>query len=217
MIPNIDKLRRDYQKAALDVHEVLENPILQFKKWFEEALESRVLEPNAMTLATADAQNIPSARVVLLKGFDENGFIFFTNYQSRKGEELEQNNRACLLFFWKELERQVRIEGSVGKISEEVSTEYFQSRPKESQIAAWISPQSKTVENRAWLEQRYAELSEKYAEAPVLPRPPHWGGYVVNPEKIECWQGRPSRLHDRILYTLTGQNNLQWKIERLAP
>lgn len=217
MIPNIDKLRRDYQKAALDVHEVLENPILQFKKWFEEALESRVLEPNAMTLATADAQNIPSARVVLLKGFDENGFIFFTNYQSRKGEELEQNNRACLLFFWKELERQVRIEGSVGKISEEVSTEYFQSRPKESQIAAWISPQSKTVENRAWLEQRYAELSEKYAEAPVLPRPPHWGGYVVNPEKIEFWQGRPSRLHDRILYTLTGQNNLQWKIERLAP
>ena len=168
-----------------------------------------------MTLATVGADGAPSARIVLLKGFDENGFVFFTNYESRKGEELTENPRACLLFFWKELERQIRIEGVASKVSEHISTEYFQSRPKASQIGASISPQSRTIESREWLEKKYAELSARYAETEKLPRPAYWGGFTVKPEQIEFWQGRPSRLHDRILYTKTGENN--WKIERLAP
>lgn len=215
MTTDIREFRREYQRAALDENEVAANPIEQFQKWFAEALESGVFEPNAMTLATSGADNTPSARIVLLKGVSDEGFIFFTNYLSCKGEELAENPLASLLFFWKELERQVRIKGGVAKVSEDVSTEYFQSRPKASQIGAWVSPQSQRVEDRKWLEARYAELSEQYADADVLPRPPHWGGYVVKPEKIEFWQGRPSRLHDRILYTLTNENS--WKIERLAP
>jgi pyridoxamine-phosphate oxidase len=215
MTTDIRELRREYQLAALDGNEVAANPIEQFQKWFAEALESNVFEPNAMTLATSGADNTPSARIVLLKGVSDEGFIFFTNYRSRKGEELAENPRASLLFFWKELERQIRIKGSVSKVSEDVSTEYFQSRPKASQIGAWVSPQSQRVENREWLETRYAELSAQYADIDVLPCPQHWGGYIVKPEKIEFWQGRPSRLHDRILYSLTSENS--WKIERLAP
>lgn len=215
MTTDIREFRREYQRAALDENEVAANPIEQFQKWFAEALESGVFEPNAMTLATSGADNTPSARIVLLKGVTDEGFIFFTNYLSRKGEELAENPRACLLFFWKELERQVQIQGGVTKVSEDISTEYFQSRPKASQIGAWVSPQSQRVENREWLETRYAELSEQYADADVLPRPPHWGGYAVKPEKIEFWQGRSSRLHDRILYTRTRENI--WRIERLAP
>lgn len=215
MISDIQKLRREYALSSLDARDVAANPVEQFQKWFEEALNSNVFEPNAMTLATCDAAGTPCARIVLLKGVTDGQFVFFTNYLSRKGEELAQNSRACLLFFWKELERQVRIEGAASKISETVSTEYFQSRPKASQIGAWVSPQSQRVENREWLEQKYLEIAEKYAGSEILPRPPHWGGYAVKPEKIEFWQGRPSRLHDRILYSLTGEN--AWKIERLAP
>ncbi len=215
MISDIQKLRREYAHSSLDEKDVAANPIEQFQKWFEEALNSNVLEPNAMTLATSDAAGNPSARIVLLKGLTDDRFVFFTNYLSRKGEDLAQNPRACLLFFWKELERQVKIEGTVSKIPEAASTEYFQSRPKASQIGAWVSPQSRRVENRRWLEQKYAELDEKYADSETLPRPPHWGGFAVKPEKIEFWQGRPSRLHDRILYSLTPEN--VWKIERLAP
>lgn len=216
MIPNIENLRQNYQRSALDELDAAANPLTQFTKWFEEAQSSDVLEPNAMTLATADADGKPSARIVLLKGFDgERGFIFYTNYDSRKGGELEVNRQACLLFFWKELERQVRIEGAVNKISEPASTAYFQSRPKSSQIGAWVSPQSQTIENRQWLAQKNAEISQQYKDIEVLPRPLHWGGYSVTPHKIEFWQGRPSRLHDRLLYTLTTEN--AWKIERLAP
>ncbi len=215
MISDIQQLRREYAHSSLDENSVAENPILQFQKWFEEALNSNVLEPNAMALATCDAAGNPSARIVLLKGLTEDSFVFFTNYQSRKGEELGQNSRACLVFFWKELERQVRIEGSASMISEQISTEYFQSRPRASQIGAWVSPQSQRVENREWLEQKYAEIAEKYKDLEVLPRPPHWGGYTVKPEKIEFWQGRPSRLHDRILYSSIAED--AWRIERLAP
>lgn len=215
MISDIQQLRREYAQSSLDENSVGANPILQFQKWFEEALNSNVLEPNAMTLATCNAAGNPSARIVLLKGLTADSFVFFTNYQSRKGEELAQNSRACLVFFWKELERQVRIEGAASKISEQISTEYFQSRPRASQMGAWVSPQSRTVESREWLEKKYAEIAEKYKNSEALPRPPHWGGYAVKPEKIEFWQGRPSRLHDRILYSLSAEN--VWKIERLAP
>lgn len=207
----------DYQKATLDESDVLPNPFDQFGKWFGEVLASEITEANAMVLATADATGAPAARIVLLKGFDHDGFVFFTNYESRKGREIAQNNRVSLLFFWKELERQVRIDGRVEKLAEDASTAYFQSRPKASQIGAWASPQSRTIENRQILEQSFAGLTTQFAESEVLPRPEHWGGYLVRPEKIEFWQGRPSRLHDRILYTLIESNPAQWKIERLAP
>ena len=215
MISDIQKLRSDYAQSSLDERDVAANPIEQFQKWFEEVLNSNITEPNAMTLATCDASGMPSARIVLLKGLADGQFLFFTNYLSRKGEELTQNSRVCLLFFWKELERQIRIEGTASKISETASTEYFQSRPKPSQIGALVSPQSQVIENRLWLEQKYAEIAAKFADSEALPRPPHWGGYAVKPEKIEFWQGRRSRLHDRILYSLTFEN--VWKIERLAP
>jgi pyridoxamine 5'-phosphate oxidase len=215
MISDVQKLRLEYARFSLDETDVAANPIQQFEKWFEEALSSNVLEPNAMTLATSDAEGKPAARIVLLKGLTEGRFVFFTNYRSRKGEELMQNARACLVFFWKELERQVRVEGTVSKTDESASTQYFQSRPKASQIGAWVSPQSSVVENRVWLEREYLKVTEQFKDSEVLPRPPHWGGYALMPEKIEFWQGRPSRLHDRILYTLIAEN--LWKIERLAP
>ena len=215
MLAGIEKLRREYQQASLRRADVLKNPVSQFQKWFEEVVQSEISEPNAMVLATTDAENRPAARIVLLKGLSEEGFVFYTNYESRKGEEIHYNHRACLLFYWKELERQVRVEGTARKLSEEASTLYFQSRPKPSQIAAWASSQSKVIESRSVLEQRFAELSETFSGQEALPRPLHWGGYVVKPDKIEFWQGRPSRLHDRILYSLTESN--EWKIERLAP
>jgi pyridoxamine 5'-phosphate oxidase len=211
-------LRRDYALAQLDESHVFEDPYRQFAKWWEEALASEILEPNAMTLATATADGTPSARVVLLKGFDQKGFKFYTNYASRKGEEMLENPRVSLVFLWGELERQVRIEGLVDRLSEEESTEYFQSRPKESQIGAWVSQQSQKIASRAVLEAEYARLAEQYAHVTVLPKPPHWGGFVVKPYKMEFWQGRSSRLHDRILYTLTElQPQVKWTVERLAP
>jgi len=210
---NIQNLRQDYRAAELAESDVDKNPFTQFGKWFKDALDAQLYEPNVMTLATADLQGKPSARILLLKGFDDNGFVFFTNYASKKGQELAQNPQASMVFFWPELERQVRIDGLVTKVEEEVSTAYFHSRPKGSQIGATASPQSTVIESRELLENRVAELTAAY-EATEVPRPQQWGGYLLEPAHIEFWQGRPSRLHDRITYTNV---NGVWTINRLAP
>jgi len=209
---NIASLRQNYTRNELIEENVLKNPFLQFEKWFKEAIDSEILEPNAMCLSTV-SNGKPSSRIVLLKGFDENGFVFFTNYKSHKGLDIEQNNHVAVNFFWAELERQVRIEGEIEKVSEEESEEYFHQRPISSQIGAWVSEQSNVIPNREVLEKRQVELEEQYKDS-VIPKPPHWGGYRVKPNKIEFWQGRPSRLHDRILFTIIENN---WKIERLSP
>jgi pyridoxamine 5'-phosphate oxidase len=213
MNPDIANLRTEYKMEVLDERDVKADAIEQFSLWWNEALNSDIYEVNAMTLATADKSGRPLARIVLLKDYNADGFVFFTNYESRKGNDLAQNPAACLLFFWKELERQVRIEGVVEKIDAAESDAYFHSRPEGSRIGAWTSPQSQPIANRSFLENRYLELTEQYKEKEI-PRPPHWGGYIVKPQKIEFWQGRISRLHDRILYT---KHENGWKIERLAP
>ena len=212
---DIQKLRKDYTAHTLELEGVSAEPLAQFRAWFEQAVEAQVPEPNAMTLATCTPEGKPSARIVLLKGVEEEGFVFFTNYNSRKGRELEQNPRAALVFLWHELQRQVRVEGTVKKISPEASTLYFQSRPKDSQIGAWASPQSSPIESRMALEQKAEDLAGKYATMDRLPRPLHWGGYALTPTSVEFWQGRSSRLHDRIRYRLEGDG--AWKVERLAP
>ena len=214
MSRSIADIRKDYMLHSLSEKDVAPNPIDQFTRWWDDALNSEIDEVNAMTLATVTAEGFPSARIVLLKGYTEDGFVFFTNYESHKGKELAQNPRACLVFFWKVLERQVRIEGNVEKISAEESEAYFQSRPIGSRIGAWASPQSTVISGREVIENNVVELEKKYANTPI-PRPEHWGGYIVKPVNIEFWQGRSSRLHDRILYT--AQKDLLWKIERLAP
>ena len=214
MNTSIADIRRDYSTRQLSEAEILADPIQQFTKWWEEAVKSAIDEPNAMTLATASADGLPSARIVLLKGFDENGFVFFTNYKGYKGNQLEENPKACLVFFWKELERQVRITGFVKKISATESDVYFKSRPVASQLGAVASPQSQVIENRSWLTAAYNKLAEQTNEED-LQRPSHWGGYRVQPVIIEFWQGRASRLHDRLQYTLDEKGS--WKIERLAP
>jgi pyridoxamine 5'-phosphate oxidase len=206
-------LRVEYARAALDEEHADADPLRQFARWWEEAIAAQVREGNAMTLATADADGRPSARTVLLKGFDAEGFVFFTNYQSRKGRELADNPHACLLFFWPELERQVRIEGDVARIAEHESDEYFRSRPLASRIGAWASPQSEVIRSKAWLLARAAEMGLKHGLAPT--RPSHWGGYRLAPIAIELWQGRPSRLHDRLLYRR--RPDLGWDRMRLAP
>ena len=211
---NLQALRRQYALNAFSETEAADSPFDQFKKWFHEAVEAQLLEPNAMTLATATHLGHPSARIVLLKEVDAKGFVFFTNYESRKGAELAQNPYAALLFNWMELERQVRIEGSVEKISAGESLAYFQSRPKGSQIGAWASPQSRILNDRAILDKRVSEISTQYADAEVLPLPPFWGGYRVLPEVFEFWQGRESRLHDRVRYHRESGN---WVRQRLAP
>lgn len=209
----IAALRENYTKGSLEVPDVADTPIEQFQAWFDEAAASQLLEPNALLLSTVSNEGKPSARIVLLKGLDH-GFKFYTNYLSRKGTELIENPNACITFFWAELERQVRIEGTIEKVSAEESDEYFQSRPKGSQIGAWTSNQSMVIENREILEEREQHLIEKFGDESI-PRPPHWGGYRLVPNYIEFWQGRPSRLHDRIAYTLLENEN--WKIERLSP
>lgn len=211
----ISNLREDYRARTLDITDVAKDPIQQFELWFKEALDSAIKETNAMTLATVNSKGQPSARIVLLKEFDKKGFVFYTNYNSKKGIELAQNPNVALVFLWKELERQVRIEGIVKKTSVRQSTTYFHSRPQGSQIGAWASPQSQIVKSRLQLENNYEELKEKYKNKLTLPKPTHWGGYLVQPTLIEFWQGRSSRLHDRICYTL--QEKKKWGIERLAP
>ncbi len=208
-------LRTNYSRASLDEADVASDPVRQFDKWFNEALDAQLPEPNTMTLATVNAEGRPSARIVLIKGVDERGFVFFTNYESRKGRELAHNPNAALLFYWIELERQVRIEGRIEKTSAAHSDAYFASRPAGSRIGAWASEQSAVIANRGVLEAREREFSERYGEHP--PRPPHWGGYRLVPDAIEFWQGRPSRLHDRLRYTRDAASNTPWTIERLSP
>lgn len=207
----LNNLRKNYQKGELLESKVNPNPFKQFDKWFEEALSSNIYEPNAMILATA-ADNRPSARVVLLKGFDENGFKFYTNYNSRKGKEISINPNAVLLFYWMELERQIRIEGRIEKLSKEESLEYFNSRPLDSRYGALASSQSEIIPDREYLEKKFFELKEKYGDNP--PMPDNWGGFILKPVLFEFWQGRPNRLHDRIVYEKKGSN---WNIYRLSP
>ncbi len=210
----IQNLRQEYRSATLSEKEVAPDPISQFSKWFSEALASSLTEPNAMTLATATADGKPSARIMLLKGFEEKGFVFYTNYLSRKGQEITKNPVAALVFFWQELERQVRIEGILEKIDEKESEKYFHSRPRGSQIGAHASPQSREISGRDVLQKNLQQLEEKYKEGVEIPKPPHWGGYIVKPTFVEFWQGGQGRLHDRIAYRL--ENN-HWNIIRLAP
>ena len=191
------------------------SPIEQFKQWMQESIESQIPEPTAMNLATVNEQGRPTSRIVLLKGIELGGFVFYTNYESRKGKELARNPYACLNFHWVEMERQVRIEGKVEKVPAEVSDKYFHSRPRGSRIGAHVSEQSKAIPGREVLERRYEELVEKYGEEKPVERPSHWGGYVLKPEAVEFWQGRPSRLHDRILYELQADGS--WSKKRLSP
>ncbi len=208
---NIQNTRKEYMKDKLSEKTIDKNPFLQFEKWYHEAAQSEIDLVNAMTLATANKDGFPSARIVLLKEFDERGFVFFTNYNSRKANNLKQNNKASLLLFWKELERQIRIEGTVENISSKESDDYFLIRPEESRISAIVSRQSEVVPDREYLEKIWNTFR---GEKNNLKRPSYWGGYRLKPVRIEFWQGRENRLHDRLLYTKTGRN---WKIERLAP
>ena len=211
---SIAEIRKEYMLETLSEKDVELNAIQQFGKWWQEATSSEIDEVNAMMLATATPDGKPSARVVLLKGYDENGFVFFTNYESNKGKELEANPNACLVFFWKELERQIRLEGKVEKVSSQESDDYFLSRPPGSQVGAWASPQSTVIAGREVIEANVLKYSRQFEQEP-LQRPVHWGGYRLKPQLVEFWQGRESRLHDRLQYTL--QENITWKIERLAP
>ena len=207
-------LRTDYRRASLDAADVDADPIRQFSAWYDAAAAAEVPEVNAMTLATVDADGRPSARIVLLRGADERGFTFYTNFRSRKGRELDARPDAALLFFWPQLERQVRIEGRVARAELAAADAYFANRPRASQVGAWASPQSEPIPDRAWLERAYGEQEARFGAAAGVPRPPHWGGYTLRPHALEFWQGRASRLHDRIVYRRAGEG---WTIGRLAP
>ncbi len=213
MNKNIADIRKEYQLQSLLESDVADDPFVQFNRWWADAEYSQLDEINAMTLATASATGIPSARTVLLKSVSDAGFVFFTNYNSQKGKELAENPNACLVFFWKELERQIRIQGKTEKVSEEESDEYFNSRPRGSRIGAWASPQSSIISSREVIEENIVRMETDFKEN--ISRPPHWGGYIVIPSVIEFWQGRPNRLHDRIQYSRSSGEG--WKIERLAP
>lgn len=210
---DLESIRKDYRLQSLLEKDVDADPIKQFEAWWGQVMQSGIDEPNAMTLATSTTSGKPSARIVLLKAIKHNGFIFYSNYDSRKGQQIRDNPFVSLIFFWKELERQVRIEGGIRKISDEESDEYFSKRPLESRIGAWSSPQSEVIENRDILEKNVSDCTTRFGSQ--IPRPPHWGGYIVDPTLIEFWQGRPGRLHDRLQYTVS--EKLTWKIERLAP
>jgi pyridoxamine 5'-phosphate oxidase len=210
---SIGERRREYQRAQLDESTVSQDPFREFAQWMEEAVKAKVVEPEAMSLATASTEGAPSARMVLLRGFDERGFVFFTDYRSQKGVELERNPRAALVFHWPELERQIRITGTVSPTSREESEAYFRTRPRGSRIGAWASHQSQVITSRRQLDERVAEMETRYS-GDEIPLPPYWGGYRLTPTSIEFWQGRASRLHDRLRYAHDGE---RWRIERLSP
>lgn len=210
---DLGSMRREFEADGLSREDLANHPVSQFQTWFEDARSAGLLEPNAMSLATTGADNMPDVRTVLLKYFDDNGFVFYTNYQSRKARELDENPRAALLFPWIALNRQVRIQGSVTRVSKTESLRYFVSRPRGSQIGAWVSEQSKAIRSRGLLEQKVAEMKRKFGEGEI-PLPDFWGGYRIIPERVEFWQGRPSRLHDRFEYSREGDN---WRVERLQP
>lgn len=214
MDPTMKQIRLEYSQPELNECDVAPDPIRQFRAWFDAAVQAGLREPNAMTLATVGAEGRPSARVLLLKDFDAEGFVFYTNYASRKGQELAGNPWATMIFWWGDLERQVRIDGTVAQVSAEESDAYFASRPPGSQIGAWVSPQSQVIAGREALVQRLADLTQQFA-GQTIPRPPHWGGYRLAPVEFEFWQGRPNRLHDRLRYRL--ESGGAWLIERLAP
>ncbi len=215
MNQSVADLRQNYTLGELTETNVESNPIQQFKLWFEQAVAADIMEPNAMTLATATPDGKPTARIVLLKGFDERGFVFYTNYQSLKGQQAIANPQAALVFFWDRVQRQVRIEGKIAKVSPEESDCYFFSRPLGSQIGAWVSPQSQVIPDREFLAAKQQEIEDKYQNQDQISRPEHWGGFRVVPEVIEFWQGRPNRLHDRLVYRLQSDNS--WIVERLSP
>lgn len=212
---SLSSLRENYTRGGLDERSINPDPIVQFENWFQQALAANLREPNAMTLATATPEGRPSARIVLLKEVSESGFVFYTNYTSRKGRDLEANPWAALILYWADLERQVRIEGDVAKLQRSQSESYFQSRPKGSRLGAWASRQSEPVESRAQLEIRLKDLEARFAGIDAIPIPEFWGGYLVRPEVIEFWQGRPNRLHDRIEYRRKGES--EWQYQRLSP
>lgn len=214
-ILSLADLRENYSQGGIDEATANSNPILQFEKWFADAHNAGIREPNAMTLATVGPGGMPSARTVLLKEVSEQGFVFYTNYESRKGRELANNPNAALVFFWAELERQVRVEGTASTVSRVQSAAYFNSRPKGSRLGAWASRQSSVVKSRTILETRLRELEERYRDTEDVPTPDFWGGYCIRPVRIEFWQGRPNRLHDRLCYRLETDSN--WRLERLAP
>jgi pyridoxamine 5'-phosphate oxidase len=210
---HLSQMRQEYARAALDREALAPNPFDQFETWLKEAIEHCQVEPNAMTLATVE-QGRPTARVVLLKGFDKRGLMFYTNYESRKSQEMDANPLACVNFWWPELERQVRIEGKVERLSPEESDEYYQSRDRGSRLGAWASPQSRVLNGREELEQRVQEVAARFEGQETFAKPEHWGGYLLRPDYLEFWQGRQSRLHDRLVYRKEGEN---WRIDRLAP
>ncbi len=214
MTEKLAAIRQEYLLASLKEEDTFDDPILQFQKWFQEAIEAEIEDVNAMALATVDAEGKPHNRIVLLKGLELDRFVFFTNYLSHKGQEMSQNPYVAATIYWVELQRQVRIEGRVDKISAEDSAAYFQSRPVESQLGAWASHQSEVMKHRGELEQRFAELRARYMDS-VIPCPPHWGGYAIKAERIEYWQGRANRMHDRILYERLHEND--WRKLRLNP
>lgn len=212
MSRDIAGIRKDYSKQELSPEDCLADPLAQFQQWLQQAIDAELPDPTAMHLATADADGRPSGRLVLLKAVEQNRFVFYTNYDSRKGQQLAQNPFVALTFFWPELERQVRIEGRAEKVADALSDAYFATRPYQSRLGAWASPQSRPLLSKTELVSRAAEIGLKYLTH--VPRPPFWGGYAVTPDRIEFWQGRPSRLHDRVLYQLAGEH---WQISRLAP
>lgn len=209
----LNSIRRDFADKSLDEKSINKNPFLQFETWFEEAVNSQILDPYAMSISTVNKKGQPSTRIVYLRFISEEGLVFYTNYNSHKGTDLTINNKVAINFFWGELERQIRVEGAVSRVSDEMSDSYFEKRPRESQIGAWASEQSSLIQNREELEEKVAFYTNKYKDQPI-PRPPHWGGYIVKPSLFEFWQGRPNRLHDRLVYHKYDSN---WKINRIAP
>jgi pyridoxamine 5'-phosphate oxidase len=212
--PDLGRLRREYGAAGLDTPDLEDDPVAMFRRWFDDTVAAGVHEPNAMVVSSVSAQGRPSSRLVLLKGLDDRGFVFYTNLQSRKGEEVAANPAVSLLFPWHDLQRQVRVEGAASRVTPEEDEAYFASRPRESQLGAWASPQSSVVESRSALDERYDEVAARFADADAIPLPPFWGGIRVAPEVVEFWQGRKGRLHDRLVYRADPSG---WQVLRLAP